>query len=141
MEELGRGDQSVRGIVSVSLGLCAKTIHAHGTPEQKAEWLPRLCGGEALGCFGLTEPGSGSDAASLQTRAERKGDSWVLSGSKMFITNGTWAKVAIIFARTGCPGPKGISAFLVPSHAPGLSVRESIGIVELRGQAIPLMII
>jgi alkylation response protein AidB-like acyl-CoA dehydrogenase len=135
MEELGRGDQSVRGIVSVSLGLCAKTISAHGTHEQKAEWLPRLCSGEILGCFGLTEPGSGSDAGSLQTRAERKGDSWVLSGTKMFITNGTWAKVAIIFARTGGPGPKGITAFLVPTDRPGFAVREIKGKLGLRGQA------
>jgi alkylation response protein AidB-like acyl-CoA dehydrogenase len=141
MEELGRGDQSVRGIVSVSLGLCAKTINAYGTHEQKAEWLPRLCGGEALGCFGLTEPGSGSDAGSLQTRAERKGDSWVLSGTKIFITNGTWAKVAIIFARTGGPGPKGITAFLVPTDRPGFTVREIKGKLGLRGQATAELIL
>ena len=141
MEELGRGDQSVRGIVSVSLGLCAKTINAHGTHEQKAEWLPQLCSGEALGCFGLTEPGSGSDAGSLRTRAERAGDSWVLSGTKMFITNGTWAKVAIIFARTGGPGPKGITAFLVPTDRPGFSVREIKGKLGLRGQATAELIL
>lgn len=135
MEELGRGDQSVRGIVSVSLGLCAKTINTYGSPGQKAEWLPRLCGGEALGCFGLTEPGSGSDAGSLQTRAERNGDGWLLSGTKMFITNGTWAKVAIIFARTGGPGPRGITAFLVPTDRPGFTVREIKGKLGLRGQA------
>jgi alkylation response protein AidB-like acyl-CoA dehydrogenase len=141
MEELGRGDQSVRGIVSVSLGLCAKTINAHGTPEQKLEWLPRLCSGEVLGCFGLTEPGSGSDAGALQTRAERKGDRWVLSGTKMFITNGTWAKVAIIFARTGGPGPRGITAFLVPTDRPGFSVREIKGKLGLRGQATAELIL
>jgi alkylation response protein AidB-like acyl-CoA dehydrogenase len=135
MEELGRGDQSVRGIVSVSLGLCAKTINAHGTAEQKAEWLPRLCSGEILGCFGLTEPGSGSDAGSLRTRAERTGGGWVLSGTKTFITNGTWAKVAIIFARTGGPGPRGITAFLVPTDHPGFEVREIKGKLGLRGQA------
>jgi alkylation response protein AidB-like acyl-CoA dehydrogenase len=141
MEELGRGDQSVRGIVSVSLGLCAKTISAYGTHEQRAEWLPRLCSGEILGCFGLTEPGSGSDAGSLQTRAERKGDSWLLSGTKMFITNGTWAKVAIIFARTGGPGPKGITAFLVPTDRPGFTVREIKGKLGLRGQATAELIL
>jgi alkylation response protein AidB-like acyl-CoA dehydrogenase len=141
MEELGRGDQSVRGIVSVSLGLCAKTINAHGTHEQKAEWLPQLCSGEALGCFGLTEPGSGSDAGSLRTRAERAGESWVLSGTKMFITNGTCAKVAIIFARTGGPGPKGITAFLVPTDRPGFSVREIKGKLGLRGQATAELIL
>jgi alkylation response protein AidB-like acyl-CoA dehydrogenase len=135
MEELGRGDSSVRGIVSVSLGLVAKTILAYGTEDQKHEWLPKLCRGEALGCFGLTEPGSGSDAASLATRAERKGDRWVLSGTKMFITNGTWAKLAIVFARTGGPGARGISAFLVPTDRPGFSVREIKGKLGLRGQA------
>jgi alkylation response protein AidB-like acyl-CoA dehydrogenase len=135
MEELGRGDSSVRGIVSVSLGLVAKSINTYGTEEQKREWLPRLCSGEALGCFGLTEPGSGSDAASLQTRAERRGDNWVLTGSKMFITNGTWAKVAIIFARTGGPGPRGITAFLVPTDHLGFGIREIKGKLGLRGQA------
>jgi alkylation response protein AidB-like acyl-CoA dehydrogenase len=135
MEELGRGDSSVRGIVSVSLGLVAKSINTYGTEDQKREWLPRLCSGEALGCFGLTEPGSGSDAASLQTRAERRGDDWVLTGSKMFITNGTWAKVALIFARTGGPGPRGITAFLVPTDTPGFGIREIKGKLGLRGQA------
>jgi alkylation response protein AidB-like acyl-CoA dehydrogenase len=135
MEELGRGDPSVRGIVSVSLGLVAKAIDAYGTAEQKQEWLPQLCSGRALGCFGLTEPGSGSDAGSLTTRAERKGDSWILNGSKTFITNGTWAKVAIIFTRTGGPGPRGITAFLVPTDRPGFGVREIKGKLGLRGQA------
>ena len=135
LEELGRGDSSVRGIVSVSLGLVGKTIDAYGTLEQKQEWLPQLCSGQALGCFGLTEPGSGSDAGSLSTRAERKGDAWVLTGSKMFITNGTWAKVAIIFARTGGSGPRGITGFLVPTDRPGFSVREIRGKLGLRGQA------
>ncbi|MGW5120509.1 acyl-CoA dehydrogenase family protein, partial [Streptomyces noursei] len=90
-EELGRGDSAVRGIVSVSLGLVAKTLAAWGDEEQKRTWLPRLTSGAALGCFGLTEPGTGSDAAALTTRAVRDGTDWVLDGSKMFITNGTWA--------------------------------------------------
>ena len=135
LEELGRGDSSVRGIVSVSLGLVAQDHRHPRHPEQKQEWLPQLCSGRALGCFGLTEPGSGSDAGSLSTRAERKGDGWVLTGSKMFITNGTWAKVAIIFARTGGPGPRGITAFLVPTDRPGFGVREIKGKLGLRGQA------
>ncbi|MEU2831545.1 acyl-CoA dehydrogenase family protein [Streptomyces lavendulae] len=135
-EELGRGDSAVRGIVSVSLGLVAKTVAAWGTEEQKREWLPRLCSGEALGCFGLTEPGTGSDAASLTTRAVREGDAYVISGSKMFITNGTWADVVLLFARTGgAPGHRGISAFLVPADAPGLTRREVHGKLGLRGQA------
>ncbi|MEU9939351.1 acyl-CoA dehydrogenase family protein [Streptomyces lavendulae] len=135
-EELGRGDSAVRGIVSVSLGLVAKTVAAWGTEEQNREWLPRLCSGEALGCFGLTEPGTGSDAASLTTRAVREGDAYVISGSKMFITNGTWADVVLLFARTGgAPGHRGISAFLVPADAPGLTRREVHGKLGLRGQA------
>ncbi|GAA2640366.1 acyl-CoA dehydrogenase family protein [Streptomyces spororaveus] len=135
-EELGRGDSAVRGIVSVSLGLVAKTVAAWGTEDQKRAWLPRLCSGDALGCFGLTEPGTGSDAGSLTTRAVREGDAYVLDGSKMFITNGTWADVVLLFARTGGePGHRGISAFLVPTDTPGLTRREIHGKLGLRGQA------
>ncbi|MFJ6722176.1 acyl-CoA dehydrogenase family protein [Streptomyces sp. NPDC091259] len=135
-EELGRGDSAVRGIVSVSLGLVAKTIAAWGTEEQKQAWLPRLCSGEALGCFGLTEPDTGSDAGNLTTRATREGDEYVLSGSKMFITNGTWADVVLLFARTNAePGHRGVSAFLVPADSPGLTRREIHGKLGLRGQA------
>ncbi|MGW5138136.1 acyl-CoA dehydrogenase family protein [Nocardia beijingensis] len=135
LEELGRGDSSVRGIVSVSLGLVAKSIHHFGTEEQKQTWLTRLVAGEALGCFGLTEPGTGSDAAQLRTRAVRDGSDWVLSGTKMFITNGTWADVALVFARTGGEGHRGISAFLVPTDSPGFTAREIHGKLGLRGQA------
>ncbi|MEU5238870.1 acyl-CoA dehydrogenase family protein [Streptomyces lydicus] len=135
-EELGRGDSSVRGIVSVSLGLVAKTIASWGDEDQKRHWLPRLTSGEALGCFGLTEPGTGSDAASLATRAVRDGDDFVIDGAKMFITNGTWADVVLLFARTGdAPGHQGISAFLVPADTPGLERREIHGKLGLRGQA------
>jgi alkylation response protein AidB-like acyl-CoA dehydrogenase len=135
-EELGRGDSSVRGIVSVSLGLVAKTIAAWGSEEQKRRWLPRLTAGDAVGCFGLTEPGTGSDAGSLVTRAVRDGDSYVLDGSKMFITNGTWADVVLLFARTNdTPGHKGVSAFLVPTDTPGLTRRTIHGKLGLRGQA------
>ncbi|MEV7615611.1 acyl-CoA dehydrogenase family protein [Streptomyces sp. NPDC089799] len=136
-EELGRGDSSVRGIVSVSLGLVAKTVAAWGDEDQKRQWLPRLCSGEALGCFGLTEPGTGSDAGALTTRAVRAGgDAYVVNGSKMFITNGTWADVVLLFARTGDePGHRGISAFLVPADSPGLTRREIRGKLGLRGQA------
>ncbi|WP_046780556.1 acyl-CoA dehydrogenase family protein [Streptomyces yangpuensis] len=134
-EELGRGDSAVRGIVSVSLGLVAKTVAAWGNEEQKRTWLPRLCSGDALGCFGLTEPGTGSDAANLATRAVREGDSYVLHGTKMFISNGTWADVALLFARTGEePDHRGVSAFLVPTDTPGLTRREIHGKLGLRGQ-------
>ncbi|MEV0564776.1 acyl-CoA dehydrogenase family protein [Dactylosporangium sp. NPDC050588] len=135
LEELGKGDSSVRGIVSVSLGLVAKSINGYGTPEQKAAWLPRLCAGDALGCFALTEPDTGSDAGALSTRATRVDGGWRLDGAKMFITNGTWAQVALVFARTGGPGPKGVSAFLVPTDTPGLRIEEIHGKLGLRGQA------
>ncbi|MCX4733040.1 acyl-CoA dehydrogenase family protein [Streptomyces sp. NBC_01363] len=135
-EELGRGDSSVRGIVSVSLGLVTKTIAAWGDEEQKRHWLPRLAAGEAIGCFGLTEPGTGSDAGNLTTRAVRDGDYYVINGSKMFITNGTWADVVLLFARTDdTPGHRGISAFLVPTDTPGLGRRTIHGKLGLRGQA------
>src|ERR671937_769707 len=81
-EEIGKADSSVRGVVSVNVGLVGKTIARFGTEEQKQTWLPRLASGEALGCYALTEPGCGSDAAALTTRAERDGDHWMLKGSK-----------------------------------------------------------
>ncbi|MBW8486775.1 acyl-CoA dehydrogenase family protein [Actinomadura parmotrematis] len=135
LEELGRGDSAVRGIVSVSLGLVGKSINSFGTPEQKAAWLPRITSGEAIACFALTEPGTGSDAANLTTRAVRDGDDWLLTGTKTFITNGTWADVALVFARTGGEGHRGISAFLVPTDAAGFTAREIHGKLGLRGQA------
>jgi alkylation response protein AidB-like acyl-CoA dehydrogenase len=134
MEELGRGDNSVRGVVSVSLGLVTKSIVSYGTAGQQHEWVPRLAAGELLGCFGLTEPGHGSDPGSLTTRAGRNGDDWVLSGQKLFITNGNWAGLALIFARTGGPGPRGITAFLVDTASPGFSTRSVQGKLGLRAQ-------
>ncbi|NNH72201.1 acyl-CoA dehydrogenase [Nocardia uniformis] len=135
LEELGRGDSAVRGIVSVSLGLVAKSIKTYGGEEQQRAWLPRLCAGQSIGCFGLTEPGTGSDAGNLSARAVRDGADWLLSGTKIFITNGTTADIAIIFARTGGSGPKGVTAFLVPTDAPGFSRAEITGKLGLRGQA------
>ncbi|MFI5529892.1 acyl-CoA dehydrogenase family protein [Kitasatospora sp. NPDC051853] len=135
LEELGRGDSSVRGIVSVSLGLVAKSVNGFGTEEQKRHWLPRLTSGEALACFALTEPGTGSDAANLSTKAVRDGDHWLITGAKTFITNGTWADVALVFARTGGAGHRGITAFLVPTDTPGFQRREIHGKLGLRGQA------
>jgi len=135
MEELGRADSSVRGIVSVSMGLVGKSVLAHGTEEQKQRWLPGIAAGTLLGCFGLTEPDTGSDAGNLRTRATRDGDDYVLNGAKIFITNGTWADVCLVFARTGEAGPKGVSAFLVPTDAPGFGRTEIKGKLGLRGQA------
>jgi alkylation response protein AidB-like acyl-CoA dehydrogenase len=135
MEELGRGDSSVRGIVSVSLGLFGKTVYAEGTEEQRSEWLPGICSGEHIGCFALTEPGVGSDAGSLAARAQRDGDDWLLTGEKIFITNGGWADLALVFARTGGEGPRGITAFVVPTDAQGFTAAEIKGKLGLRGQA------
>lgn len=134
VEELGRVDSSVRGIVSVNVGLVGKTIARFGVEEQKRAWLPRLATGEALGCFALTEPGCGSDAAALATGAERDGSDWVLNGSKTFITLGSWATVALVFARTGGPGPRGISCFLVPTESDGFEARPIKGKLGLRAQ-------
>ncbi len=134
VEEIGKADSSVRGIVSVNVGLVAKTVLKWGTDEQRQEWLPKICSGEALGCYGLTEPSSGSGAADLQMRAERDGSDWILTGTKMFITSGNWAGLALIFARSGEPGPKGITAFLVPTDTPGFSSKHVGGKLGLRGQ-------
>jgi hypothetical protein len=134
MEELGKADSSVRGIVSVTVGLVGKTIGRWGTDAQRDEWIPRLGSGEVLGCYALTEPGSGSDPASLVTRAERDGADWLLSGQKIFITLGTWAQVALVFARTGGEGARGLTCFLVPTDAEGFEARPIKGKLGLRAQ-------
>jgi alkylation response protein AidB-like acyl-CoA dehydrogenase len=134
MEELGRADSSVRGIVSVNVGLVGKTIAKWGTDEQKQEWLSQLGSGEALGCYALTEPGSGSDPSSLATRARRDGDDWVLAGSKIFITLGSWAGVALVFARTSDDGARGLTCFLVPTETEGFSAVRIKGKLGLRAQ-------
>lgn len=135
LEEVARGDSAVRGIISVSLGLVAKSIAKHGTEEQKQRWLPGLTAGTQVGCFALTEPGTGSDAGSLVTKATKTDNSYLINGRKVFITNGTWADVALVFARTGGPGPKGISAFLVPTDTEGFTATEIKGKLGMRGQA------
>jgi alkylation response protein AidB-like acyl-CoA dehydrogenase len=134
VEEIGRADSSVRGIVSVSNGLYGKTVAKWGSDAQRAELLPGLASGELLGCYALTEPGVGSDPASLETRAVRDGDGWVLSGQKIFITLGTWASVALVFARTGDAGARGITCFVVPTDAPGFEARPIKGKLGLRSQ-------
>jgi alkylation response protein AidB-like acyl-CoA dehydrogenase len=131
MEELGRADSSVRGIVSVNNGLVGKTVAHWGAEEQRARWLPGLSSGETLGCYALTEPGAGSDPSSLATRAERDGDAWVLTGSKMFITLGTWAGLALVFAQAG---DEGVTCFLVPTGSEGFSARRIEGKLGLRAQ-------
>ncbi|MGZ8695361.1 MAG: acyl-CoA dehydrogenase family protein [Gaiellaceae bacterium] len=130
-EELGRADSNVRGIVSVNVGLVGKTIVRWGTEGQRAEWLPGIASGERLGCYALTEPGAGSDPSGLATRAERDGDGWVIAGSKIFITLGSWAGLALVFARTG---DEGITCFLVPTGSEGFSARKIDGKLGLRAQ-------
>jgi alkylation response protein AidB-like acyl-CoA dehydrogenase len=134
VEEVGRVDSNVRGIVSVSNGLVGKTVARWGTDEQRTRLLGGVASGEALGCYALTEPGAGSDPGSLQTRAERDGGDWLLTGQKIFITLGTWAAFALVFARTGEPGPRGITCFVVPTDAPGFEARKVHGKLGLRAQ-------
>jgi alkylation response protein AidB-like acyl-CoA dehydrogenase len=133
IEELGRGDANVRSIMSVHLGLVAGSVARWGSEAQKQRWLPRMATGDVLGCFGLTEPDHGSDPAGLRSTAERlAGGGWRLSGRKVFITNGTIAGVALVMARTGGPGAKGVSAFLVPTDLPGFSAVPLHGKLGLR---------
>ncbi|MEA2368892.1 MAG: butyryl-CoA dehydrogenase, partial [Thermoleophilaceae bacterium] len=133
VEEIGRGDSSARTVVSVQTSLVCSSIQRWGTEEQKHEWLPKLCSAEILGCFGLTEPNTGSDAANLSTRAEKTSDGWKISGQKQWISMGNYAKVAMIFAQTD-PEKKhrGLAAFLVPTDSPGFSSSEIHGKLGLR---------
>jgi alkylation response protein AidB-like acyl-CoA dehydrogenase len=127
VEELGRTDASIRSLVGVNVGLVALTILRWGSDEQRRAWLPRLCR-EGLGAFGLTEPGAGSDPASMTTGASRDGGDWVLNGSKLWITNGSRGILTIVFARA----EEGITAFLVPQDAPGYSGHPIHGKLGLR---------
>jgi alkylation response protein AidB-like acyl-CoA dehydrogenase len=133
VEEIGRGDSSARTVVSVQTSLVCSSIQRWGTEEQKHEWLPRLCSGEILGCFGLTEPDTGSDAANLKTRAEKIDGGWRISGQKQWISMGNHAKVALLFAQTD-PEQKhrGLAAFLVPTDSAGFSSGEIHGKLGLR---------
>jgi glutaryl-CoA dehydrogenase len=118
--ELEAGDSGLRSLVSVQGSLAMYAIWKHGSEEQKQEWLPRMAAGEALGCFGLTEPDFGSNPAGMRTRAKRDGDDWVLSGNKMWITNGSVADVAVVWAQTD----DRIRGFVVPTDTPGFSAPE-----------------
>ncbi|MGI8805445.1 MAG: acyl-CoA dehydrogenase family protein, partial [Thermoleophilaceae bacterium] len=133
VEEVGRGDSSARTVVSVQTSLVCSSIERWGSEEQKREWLPRLCSGEALGCFGLTEPDSGSDAASLRTRAERSEGGWRLTGQKQWISMGNYAQVALVFAQTNPDeGHRGLACFLAPTDSPGFESSEVHGKLGLR---------
>ncbi len=126
LEQIAWGDASVAITMSVHNSLPTQMILKYGSDEQKKKWLPVMARGEALGAFALSEAGSGSDAASLKMRAERDGDGWVLSGEKLWVTNGGQADVVLVMARTDAPGdrrgPRGISAFIVPTDTPGYQV-------------------
>jgi butyryl-CoA dehydrogenase len=134
VEEIGRHDSAMRTVISVQTSLVCSSILRWGTEEQKQQYLPKLCSGEWLGCFGLTEPDTGSDAANQKTRARKTDGGWVLSGSKMWISLGNHAKVALIFAQTD-PEKKhrGLAAFLVPTDTPGFSSQEIHGKMGLHG--------
>jgi glutaryl-CoA dehydrogenase len=118
--ELERGDSALRSFVSVQSSLCMYPIHAFGSEQQKQQWLPRMARGEVIGCFGLTEPHGGSDPANMRTTARRDGDDWVLSGSKMWITNGHIADLAVVWALT----PDGMRGFLVERGTRGFTSEE-----------------
>jgi glutaryl-CoA dehydrogenase len=118
--ELEAADAGVRSLVSVQGSLAMYAIWKHGSEEQKQEWLPRMAAGEAIGCFGLTEPDAGSDPASMRTRAKQDGTDWVLNGAKMWITNGSIADVAVVWAQT----EEGIRGFVVPTDSEGFSAPE-----------------
>ena len=118
--ELERGDSALRSFVSVQSSLCMYPIHAFGSEQQKLQWLPRMARGEVIGCFGLTEPQGGSDPGNMRTTARRDGEGWVLRGSKMWITNGHIADLAIVWAQT----PEGMRGFLVERGARGFSSEE-----------------
>jgi glutaryl-CoA dehydrogenase len=122
-------DSGLRSLVSVQGSLAMYSIYAYGSEEQKQQWLPRMATGEAIGCFGLTEPDSGSDPGSMRTRAHRDGDDWIVSGTKMWITNGSIADVAVVWARTEDEGVRG---FLVEKGTPGFSAQDVHHKISLR---------
>jgi butyryl-CoA dehydrogenase len=154
VEEIGRGDSAMRTVVSVVTSLVCSSIVRWGSEDQKQEWLPRLCSGEALGCFALTEPDTGSDAANLKTRAEKVNGTWRITGGKMWISLGNYAELALVFAQTdpdvirgldargrsqdaGEDAPRrkheGLACFLVPTDQPGFTTQEIHGKLGLRG--------
>ncbi|MGH2544781.1 MAG: acyl-CoA dehydrogenase family protein [Ardenticatenaceae bacterium] len=132
-EEIGYADSSVRTTLSVQMSLVELTILNWGSEEQKRHFLPRLCSGEWIGCFALTEPNAGSDAANQQTAARRDGDEWIINGQKVWISNGEWADVAIIFAQSE-PGSRhrGMVAFLIETDRSGFEPRTMHGKLGLR---------
>ncbi len=132
MQELERGDSGLRSFASVQGALVMYPIFAFGSEEQRREWLPRLATGEAIGCFGLTEPDYGSNPGGMITTARETADGWVLNGTKMWITNGSMADVAVVWAQTAEVGDvKGIRGFVVPTDTPGFQARDQKGKLSL----------
>ena len=119
-QELERGDSGLRSFVSVQSSLVMFPIHAYGSEEQKQRWLPAMARGEAIGCFGLTEPHGGSDPSNMKTHAKRDGNDWILNGSKMWITNATIADAAVVWAKTD----EGIKGFIIEKDMPGYETQE-----------------
>jgi acyl-CoA dehydrogenase len=136
-EMLGRGPWGLASYISVHTGIGCTGINLFGTPEQKELYLPKMASGEWLGSFGLTEPNAGSDASSLETRADRDGDHWVLNGRKIFITNAPYAHHVMIFAKA----PKGITAFIVDTDTPGFAVGQVFDTLGHKGSAICELVI
>ncbi len=130
-QELERGDSGVRSFVSVQSGLCMYPIHAFGSEEQKQKYLPKMALGEILGCFGLTEPDAGSNPGAMRTRAQKDGDSYILNGEKMWITSGSIADIAIIWAKVENEGDR-IRGFIVPTDTPGFKAADVHGKWSLR---------
>ncbi len=133
MQELERGDSGIRSFASVQGALVMYPIYAFGSEAQKQEWLPILASGQAIGCFGLTEPDFGSNPAGMITTAKQTKDGWILNGAKMWITNGSQATVAVIWAKTGAiDDAKSVRGFIVPTNTPGFSARDQKGKLSLR---------
>ncbi len=128
MQELERGDSGLRSFASVQGALCMYPIHQYGSPEQRERWLPEMAAGRAIGCFGLTEPDAGSHVGAMRTRAVRHGEAWRISGTKRWITNGSLAQVAIVWAVT----EEGVRGFLVETNRPGFEARDMKGKFSLR---------
>jgi glutaryl-CoA dehydrogenase len=132
MQELERGDSGVRSFASVQGALCMYPIYAFGSDEQKREYLPRMAAGEVIGCFGLTEPDFGSNPAGMVTRAVEADGGWVINGAKMWITNGSTADLAVVWAKTGdLDDASSIRGFLVPTDTPGFAARDQKGKLSL----------
>jgi glutaryl-CoA dehydrogenase len=136
-EELEAGDSGLRSFVSVQGSLAMFPIHRFGSDEQRERWLPEMVAGRAIGCFGLTEPDAGSDPAAMRTHARRSGGDWVVSGTKMWITNGSLADIAVVWAQTD----EGIRGFLVERGTPGFSTRDIEGKLSLRASVTSELIL